>query len=314
MLLDPVLKAFLDQLDAQPGPKAWELNAPEARGLLRTLMQFVGPNNIRVGAICDLAAPGPGGAIRLRSYSPLGADADVLPALIFYHGGGFVIGDLETHDGLCRLLANDSGARVISVDYRLAPEHRFPAAVDDAYAAFNWIAANGARLGVDTRRIAVGGDSAGGALATVVSRMAISDTGSKPVFQLLLFPVTDYAAKTQSRRNYADGYFLDKRTIAWFFENYVPQGTDLHDPRLSPLYAASVKGMPPAWLLTAGCDPLHDEGIEYAEKLRAAGVPVVIEDYSGLVHDFIYLYAVLPQAGKALRAAAHAVRTALTTG
>lgn len=313
MLLDPVLKAFLDQLDAQPGPKAWELSAPDARGLLRTLMQFVGPNNVRVGAVRDLVSPGPGGAIRLRSYTPLGADAGALPALIFYHGGGFVIGDLETHDGLCRLLANDSGARVISVDYRLAPEHKFPAAVEDAWAVFSWVAANAAEFGVDADRIAVGGDSAGGALATIVAQIAIAKAGPKPVFQLLLFPVTDYGADTRSRRNYTDGYFLDRRTIAWFFENYVPRETNLRDPRLSPLYAENLKGMPPTWLLTAGCDPLHDEGIEYAEKLQAADVPVVIEDYPGLVHDFIYLYGVLPQAGKALRDAAYAVRTALMT-
>ena len=314
MSLDPVLKVFLDQLDAQPGPKMWELGAPEARVLLQTMMQLVGPKDIAVGAVQDLAAAGPGGAIPLRSYTPQGAAAGALPTLIFYHGGGFVIGDLETHDGLCRVLANDSGARVISVDYRLGPEHKFPAAVEDARAAFNWIASNAAGLGVDANHIAVGGDSAGGALATIVAQMAIAGAGPKPVFQLLLFPVTDYGADTRSRRAYADGYFLDRRTIAWFFENYVPRGTDLRDPRLSPLYAASVKGMPPAWLLTASCDPLHDEGVQYAEKLRAAGVPVTVEDYPGLVHDFIYLYGVLPQASRALRDAALAVKTAVKTG
>ncbi|HEY2445288.1 MAG TPA: alpha/beta hydrolase [Rhizomicrobium sp.] len=313
MLLEPLLKAFLDQVDAEPGPRMWQVSPVEARGMLATFMNLVGPKKVPIGEVRDLEAPGPGGAIRLRSYTPASAASTVLPTLIFFHGGGFVIGDLDTHDGICRLLANESGARVIAVDYRLSPEHKFPAAVEDARAVFRWIGAHSSGLGVDDRRLAVGGDSAGGALAAIVAQTARTDSGPKPAFQLLLFPVTDYAADTRSRRDYAEGYFLDRWTIAWFFENYVPRGTDLRDPLLSPLHAKDLRGLPPAYLLTAGCDPLHDEGLEYAERLRACGVPVAIEDYPGLVHDFIYLHGVLPQAGQALRNAALALRTALRT-
>ncbi len=311
MPLDATLKIFLDQLDAQPGPKAWELEPPEARLLLATLMQLVGPQNIPIGAVDELRASGAGGEMAVRSYTPLGAGAEALPALVFYHGGGFVIGDLDTHDGLCRILANESGARVIAVDYRLAPEHKFPAAADDAYAALRWVAANCGRLGIDANRLAVGGDSAGAALATVVARTARDERGPKLAFQLLLFPVTDVGADTPSRREYVEGYFLDKRTLDWFFAKYLESGTDLRDPRLSPLHIRDARGLPPAYLLTAGCDPLHDEGIQYAEKLRAAGVPVTVIDYPDLVHDFIYLHGILPQAGEALRAAAAALKAAL---
>jgi acetyl esterase len=310
MPLDPELNAFIDQFEAQPGPKMWDMQPGEARVLLATLMQLVGPKDIGVASVEDLRVPGPRGEIALRCYTPAGGAAQPLPALVFYHGGGFVIGDLDTHDGLCRLLANESGARVIAVDYRLAPEHKFPAAVEDAWAALAWMGAHAERLGVDPARLAVGGDSAGGGLSAIVARLARDRDGPPLAFQLLLFPVTDLAADTPSRRTHVERVLLDKRTIAWFFENYVPAGTDWRDPMLSPLYAEDLRGLPPAWLLTAGYDPLHDEGIDYAQRLRRADVPVTIVDYPDLVHDFIYLYAVLPQAGEALRAAAAALKAA----
>jgi len=310
-MLEPILKNFLAQLYAQPGPKMWEFTPAEAREAFALLMQFVAPKDVIVGKVEDLQASGANGNIPLRSYTPPESGPAPLPVLIFFHGGGFVIGNLDTHDGLCRVLCRESGARVIAVDYRLAPEHKFPAAVDDAYAAICWVAANADRLGVDPKRMAIGGDSAGAALATVSARTAREKAGPEIALQLLMFPPTDLGADTASRRNWTDGYFLDRLTIKWFFNNYLPNGADLHDPRLSPLYASNLRGVAPVWLLTAEYDPLHDEGLEYAAKLRDSGVPVTVVDYPGLVHDFIYLDAVLPQAREALRAAAQAVRDAL---
>jgi acetyl esterase len=311
MSLDPLLKNFLAQLYAQPGPKMWEFSPAEARQAFTLMMQFVAPRNVVVDRVEDLRATGPNGDIALRSYAPPGAGEKRLPVLVFLHGGGFVIGNLDTHDGLCRVLCRESGARVIAVDYRLAPEHKFPAAVDDAYSALCWIATNADRLGVDSKRIAIGGDSAGAALATVAARMANEKGAPELALQLLMFPPTDLAADTASRRSWTDGYFLDRLTIKWFFDNYLPKGADLRDPRLSPLYATDLAGVAPAYLLTAEYDPLHDEGLAYAAKLRESGVPVTVVDYPALVHDFIYLDAVLPQAREVLRAAAVAVRDAL---
>jgi acetyl esterase len=310
MSLNPVLKSFLDQLYAQPGPKMWEFTPPEARQAFALMMQFVAPKGVTVDKVENLHAPGQGGAIPLRSYTPAGAGERTLPALVFFHGGGFVIGNLDTHDGLCRVLANESGARVIAVDYRLAPEHKFPAAVDDAWSAITFVVANAERLKIDAKRIAIGGDSAGAALATVSAIRAKLEGAPVLALQLLMFPPADLAADTPSRRKWTEGYFLDKPTIAWFFDNYVPNGTDWRDPRLSPLHA-DLRGVAPAYVLTAEYDPLHDEGLDYAAKLREAGVPVTVVDYPNLVHDFIYLDAVLPQAREALSAAGGAVRKAL---
>jgi acetyl esterase len=311
MSLDPLLKNFLAQLYAQPGPKMWEFTPAEARQAFAVMMQFVGPKDVIVDRVEDLRAAGPHGDIPLRSYAPPGAGEARLPVLVFFHGGGFVIGNLDTHDGLCRVLCRESGARVIAVDYRLAPEHKFPAAVDDAYAALCWISANAEHLGVDSKRVAIGGDSAGAALAAVAARIAKEKGSPELALQLLMFPPTDLAADTASRRNWTDGYFLDRLTIKWFFDNYLPQGANLQDPRLSPMHAADLPGIAPVYLLTAEYDPLHDEGLAYGAKLRELGVPVTVVDYPNLVHDFIYLDAVLPQAREALRAAARAVSDAL---
>jgi acetyl esterase len=311
MSLDPIMKAFLDQMAAVPGPKMWELGAPDARATFQALMQLAGPKDVPIGKIVNVTAPGPGGDISLRIYTPVAAGGEPLPTLVFYHGGGFVIGDLDTHDGLCRMIANESAARVVAVDYRLAPEHKFPAAVDDAYAALVWIEANAAELGVDANRLAVGGDSAGGGLAAVVAQMAKEKSGPKLAFQMLLFPVTQIGAETRSMRERAAGYFLEKATLDWFFNHYLDAGADKSDLRMSPLQASDLSGLPPAYVMVAGFDPLHDEGVAYAGKLRAGGVSVTVADYPDLVHDFIYLQAVLPQAGEAVRAASAALRGAL---
>ena len=250
----------------------------------------------------------------MRNYTPVAAKSEPLPTLVFFHGGGWTIGNLETHDGLCRMLANDAGVRVIAVDYRLSPEAKFPSAVDEAFAALNWIETNAASLGVDANRVAVGGDSAGGALAAVVTQLAKQKGAPKIAFQLLLFPVTDLSTETPSMKEFAEGYFLERETLHWFYDNYLPADADRTDPRISPLLSKDFTGLPPAYVVVGGCDPLHDEGVAYAEKLKAAGVNVTLVDYPGLVHDFIYMQTVLPQAPEAMKAAAAALKGALKTG
>jgi acetyl esterase len=310
MTIDPITKAFLDQLAAQPTPKIWQLPPEMARMAFAAMMGFVGAKDVPIGKIENIAMPVPAGDIALRIYTPVAAGGEALPVIVFFHGGGFVVGDLDTHDGLCRLLASDSGARVVAVHYRRGPEHKFPAAVEDAYAALLWIAKNASVLGVDANRIAVAGESAGGNLSAVVCQLAKAQGGPKIAYQLLMFPGTQIGGQFASLGEYAEGYFLDKATLDWFFGNYIAPGTDMSDPRHSPLLAKDLSGLPPAMVMLGGCDPLHDEGLAYAEKLRAAGVPVVVQDYPGMIHCFIYMQAILPQAYDALSKAAKKVRHA----
>ncbi len=300
MPLDPLVKAFLDQMALAPGPKLFELPPAEGRAMFAAMMQMIGPKDVVIGGVKDRDADG----VRLRMYTPVAGGGEPLPALVCFHGGGFVIGDLETYDGLCRQLANEGGFRVVAVDYRLAPEHRFPAAVDDALAAVKWIETHASELGIDANRIAVGGDSAGGALAAIVAQQA---KGPKIAFQLLMFPVTQIGQETASLREFAIGYFLDKPTLDLFFGSYLPAGQDTSDPRVSPLNAADFRGLPPACVMLGGFDPLHDEGLEYARKLRDAGVEVEVADYSDLVHCFIYMQGVLPQAREVVTSEAQEV-------
>jgi len=310
MPLDPVLKSFLDQMAAVPGPKMWEMSPADARQAFAGLLQLAGPKDVPIGRIENLVASGPRGDIPVRLYSPVAAGSEALPVLVYYHGGGFVIGDLDTHDGLCRMFANEAGCRVVAVHYRLAPEDKFPAAVEDAFAALTWVEASASRLGIDANRIAVGGESAGGALAAAVAQIAREKGVPTLAFQLLLFPVTQIGGDTSSLREFAVGYFLEKRTLDWFYGHYLPANADTSDPRISPLRATDMSGLPPAYVMLGGFDPLHDEGQQYADKLRAAGVPVTVADYGDMIHCFIYLQTILPQAREAVEAAASALRTA----
>lgn len=234
----------------------------------------------------DLTIPGPAGPIPARHYRPRGVTGD-LPLLVFYHGGGFVIGDLDTHDELCRLIARDGGLGVLSVDYRLAPEHKAPAAADDAYGAFRWAYDHAADLGAQPARIAVGGDSAGGNLSAVVSQRARNDRAPMPALQLLIYPATDLCGDTRSKTLFAEGYFLTKRDMDWFMDHYLEgAAVDRNDPAASPLLADDLSGLPPALVLVGGFDPLRDEGIAYAEAMRAAGVEVDLRVEGTLVHAF----------------------------
>ncbi|HTR82945.1 MAG TPA: alpha/beta hydrolase [Reyranella sp.] len=252
-----------------------------------------------VAAVEDGSLAGPAGAVRFRRYRPLGAAAGPLPTLIYYHGGGWVIGNIDTHDSTCRRLANKSRCQVISIDYRLAPEHPFPAPVDDAVAAFRHIRDNAARFEVDAKRITVGGDSAGGNLSAVICQTCKQAGDAMPAFQLLIYPATDMSRETASRHAFAEGYFLSKPLMQWFWKAYLPANADLADPRLSPLLAKDVAGLPPAFVLTAGFDPLRDEGRAYADRLVDAGVKTTYVNYPGTIHGFFSLTRFLQQGLKA---------------
>jgi acetyl esterase len=233
----------------------------------------------------ERAVPGPAGSIRVRHYLPEGSRQ--APLLVFFHGGGFVIGDLDTHDGLCRLICRDAGIHVMSVDYRLAPERPAPAGLDDCYAVYLWCVKHATELGADPRRIAVGGDSAGGNFAAVIARQTRDNGDPAPVLQLLIYPVTDIDSDTRSKVLFADGYFLTKADMDWFRDSYLSGSTlPATDPRISPLLAEDLSGLPPALVVTAGFDPLRDEGNAYAEALAAAGVVVDHRTYGSVVHAF----------------------------
>jgi len=311
MPLDAIVQGLLDQMAANPMPKLWEVPPGQGRELYRMMSQTLEPQDIAIGKIENTSFAGPSGdQIKVRLYCPVASGSSALPALVFFHGGGWVIGDLDTHDALCRTLANETGARVIAVDYRLAPEHKFPAAFDDAFAAVKWVEENASTLGIDANHIAVAGDSAGGNLSAAVCQMAKQKGGPRIVFQLLIYPATQARSRTPSLNAFAEGYFLEKKTMEWFYDQYLPKDADLADWRVSPLAAADVSGLPRAYIVTAGFDPLKDEGKAYADKLNHAGVAAVHVDYPGMVHGFFNMQGVLPQARQAIADAAKALRKA----
>jgi len=263
-----------------------------------------------VDRVESLAVSGPGGELGARLYSPSSGRATP-PLLVYLHGGGWAGGDLDTHDAPCRFLATHAGTRVLAVDYRRAPEHRFPAAVDDALAALRWVAGHAAELGADPARIAVGGDSAGGNLAAVASRLARDRGDPLPALQLLLYPVTDLSYKRPSYRLFGEGFFLDETDMDWYRERYLPDPAAAGDSRASPLIAEDLAGLPPAYVVTAGFDPLRDEGEAYVAALRAAGVRAALRRHPGLVHGFAAYAAVVPAARAAMLEAAGALRMGL---
>ncbi|OLR89684.1 alpha/beta hydrolase [Actinokineospora bangkokensis] len=245
-----------------------------------------------------------------RFYTPGGVD-DHAPLLVFYHGGGWVIGDLDSHDNACRYLALGAQVKVLAVDYRLAPEHPFPAAVEDSVAAFRWAVAHADELGVDPARVAVGGDSAGGNLSAVVAHQQVLAGGPVPAFQLLFYPGTDGTTKRRSRELFADGFFLTGEHMDFFIDHYFPAVDQRHDPRFSVLLAQDLTGMPPAYVATAGFDPLRDEGEAFADALAAAGVPVVKSRQADLIHGYINFTGIGTRFREALSEAAGALRTGL---
>jgi acetyl esterase len=259
-----------------------------------------------------LEIPGQGGTIPARLYVPGGlAPGAPMPLTIYFHGGGWVIGDLETHDGVCRFLAASAGTAVLAIDYRLAPEHPFPAPVEDAWAAFAWALTNAAELGVDPARIAVAGDSAGANLSAVVCLLARAGGGAMPAMQLLIYPPTDSAGDLPSRRLFDDGFLLTKGDMDTFEAYYLPPGTDATDPRVSILLAPDLTGLPPAYVAVAGFDPLRDEAEAYALRMREAGVRVALRRHPGLIHSFANQTAISPTARAAMQEAAGALRMGL---
>ncbi|GAC1475579.1 MAG: alpha/beta hydrolase [Isosphaeraceae bacterium] len=308
MPLDPQAKDLLDQVAAANLPLVPSLTPSEARSLTRIASSTIGrPPD--VGRLEDLTIPGPAGPIRARLSAP--AKSGVYPALVYFHGGGWVLCDLDSHDVLCRAITNAADIAVIAVDYRLAPEHPFPAAIDDAFAATSWIVANARSLGIDPARIAVGGDSAGGNLAAVVARRARDRGGPPLAFQLLIYPVTDANLDTPSYLENAQGYLLTREAMIWYWNHYVPDPAMRADPDASPLRARSLAGLPPALILTAEYDPLRDEAEAYARRLAEAGVPTRLSRYPGAIHDFLRRYVQLDQGKAALAEVAEALREAL---
>ncbi len=260
----------------------------------------------------NLAIPGPAREIPARLYVSLGAPRPPQPLLVYYHGGGWVIGDLETHDGLCRFLAEHSGCRVLSVDYRLAPEDPFPAAVEDAAAALAWAAERAGDLGADPSRVAVAGDSAGGNLAAAACLQVRDNGGPQPAMQALLYPVTDAVGGQASRDTFAEGFLLTRNDMDWFEGHYLPDGCAPDDPRVSIMRAPDVSNLPPAYVATAGFDPLRDEGEIYATRMREAGVKVALQRHAGLIHGFANLTAICPSARTAMLEVAGALRMGLS--
>jgi acetyl esterase len=289
------------------------MSIDEARVSVRREAEVTGGRPpIPMARVEALEIPGHAGPIAARFYVPENLPAG-LPAslLVTFHGGGFVFGDLDTHDGVCRFLSTAAETAVLSVDYRLAPEHPFPAAVEDAWAAYTWAVANAGTLGIDSARIAVGGDSAGGNLAAVTSLLARAGGGTMPAMQLLIYPPTDSAADLPSRRLFAEGFLLTKADMDFFERAYLPPGSNAADPRVSVLLAPDLRGLPPAYVATAGFDPLRDEGEAFALRLREAGVPVALRHHPHLVHSFANLTAICPSARGAMLEAAGALRMGL---
>jgi acetyl esterase len=292
MPLDPQAKALLDFLGLTALAPLETLTPQQARARFEDLSEARRQMAREpVDQIRELKIPGPAGEVPIRAYYPKSEAPS--PALVYFHGGGWVLGDLESHDHVCRALANSVSCVVLSVDYRLAPEHKFPAAVHDSYAATAWIADHADELGIDASRIAVGGDSAGGNLAAVVSQIARDSGGPKVIFQLLIYPGTDMLMNLPSIDENADGPLLTKAAMHWFVNHYLNGEKDRTDPLASPLLASNLQGLPPAFIITAECDPLRDEGEAYALRLEEAGVPVEVERYDGMPHGFFGFAAAL---------------------
>ena len=307
MALDPALKALLDAMAASGAPALDALPPVEARVMFDNMP--LPRREIAVASVENRKIPGPAGEIPVRIYRPEGAG--LKPVLVYFHGGGWVIGSLDSYDATCRELCVGAGCVVVSIDYRLAPEQRYPAAVDDCYASARWVAANAASLGVDPRRLAVGGDSAGGNLSAAVSLMARDKGGPAICFQLLVYPVTDADFTTGSYVQNAEGYLLTATSMKWFWGHYAPSEAQRREAYASPLRAADLSGLPPAWVCTAEFDPLRDEGEAYAKRLQKAGVSTALTRYEGLIHGFISMGLVAPKAQLAVDEAVAALKKGL---
>lgn len=313
MPLDPNVAALLAWVEKAGGPSYLQIGAAAARAHYEKVATTLDIAPVPMARIDDHAVPLPGRTLRVRHYVPRDHGwADPMPALLYFHGGGFTIGSVDTHDRVCRMLARDGDCVVLSVDYRLAPEHRFPAAIDDAFEVLDWLRAEAGALGVDGRRIAVGGDSAGGTLATATA-IRERDLGRTLALQLLAYPGVAGRRSAASHREFARGFLLDGDLVDWFFGNYVPNEADRDDWRFAPLLHPDLAGVAPVWMGIAGHDPLRDDDRAYVARLRAAGVPVDAVEYPGMVHAFFQHGGFVPAARAAHRDAAAALRSAFAT-
>jgi acetyl esterase len=308
MPLDPDAQTLLDMVKEANRPAFETVTPAEARVAFMAARPVLAPEPMPVAELRDLAIPGAAGPIPGRLYRPSAGGA--LPALVFFHGGGWVVGNVESHDTVCRHLAVRAGCVVVSVDYRLAPEHKFPAAVDDCVTATEWVAANAASLGVDAKRLAVGGDSAGGNLAAVVSLVARDHGTPRLAYQLLIYPALDATMAQPSIARFAEGYLLTRATMRWFYDQYLRTPADAADWRVSPLAAPDLGGVAPALVLTAGYDPLCDEGDAYAARLAAAGVAVTHRRVAEQIHGFAMNGKIIRAADAALDESAAALKQA----
>ncbi|MGE3536709.1 MAG: alpha/beta hydrolase [Candidatus Tectimicrobiota bacterium] len=306
MPLDPQATQVIEQLAALGFPPPHTVPPEQARSNARARPRAAGPEVARVE---NRSIPGPGAAIPLRIYTPAGAGP--FPILVWFHGGGWVVGDLDSADPTARHLALGAGCVVVSVDYRLAPETKFPGPLDDCYAATQWAASHAAQINGDPERLAVGGDSAGGNLAAAVALRARDQQGPSLAFQLLVYPVTHCDYSTPSYQSYAEGHLLSRASMQWYWDMYLQTPADAQHPYAAPLVAANLAGLPPALVLTAECDPLCDEGAAYAQRLQAAGVPTTYSCYPGMIHGFFGMPAVLDKGRAAVAEAAAALRQAL---
>jgi len=310
MPLDPHAKRLLAMLATAGGADPPRLTVHERREAFRKLMSL-SASDVGIGFVEDRVLPGPDGPVGIRIYTPAATTADQLSGLVYFHGGGLVAGGVDTHECVCRMLANETGCRLVLVDYRLAPEHKFPAALVDCHVATTWVLEHAADLGIIRHRIAVGGDSAGGSLAMAVCQTVRQTQAPKLAAQLLLCPITDFAAETESRRTLAEGRLLDKAAMDQDLEHYLPAGVDATDPRISPLRASDFSGLPPAYIHTAEFDPLRDEGKAYADRLTRAGVEVKYTCHPGMVHLFYGMASVIPYARAAMKRIGAEIRRAL---
>jgi acetyl esterase len=308
-MLDPQAQAVLDRARLKGAPALSSLPPEQARQAYRDSRLPTQPQPRALALRRDFEIPGPGGALPLREYRPRDSEpTQTLPALVFFHGGGWVIGDRDTHDVLCRDLCDLSRCAVFSVDYRLAPEHRFPAAFDDAVAATRWLAQQAALLHIDAARMVVGGDSAGGNLAAVAALALRGDVLVRLSGQMLAYPVTDLRAGSDSYRHYAAGYTLSAQEMRWFSQHYIDDARHITDWRASPLLAPDLAGLPPALVLTAGFDPLRDEGRLYADRMSAAGNAVQYVCFERQMHGFLGMGGVIDEANTAVRLCADWLR------
>ncbi|QBD76912.1 alpha/beta hydrolase [Ktedonosporobacter rubrisoli] len=312
MPLDPQARALMEQLHAQARPALSHLSATQLRAGDDEIIPLTG-EPVVVSKVEQVKIPGPGGPLPLRIYTPAGTGP--FPVLVYFHGGGWVVCNLETHDSLCRTLANTANSIVISVDYRLAPENPFPAAFEDAYAVTEWAARHADKLGADPTRIAVGGDSAGGNLAAGVALEARERGAFSVTCQALIYPVLDYYQPASSSYTaYAEGYFLSGKDMPWYYQQYLPSGFDGKDARVAPVLASDLRGLPPALIITAEYDPTRDGAELYAMRLKEAGVEVSLTRYEGMMHAFVLLAGVFEQGRKARQQVGTFLQEALREG